>query len=320
MARYLVTGGAGFIGSNLALTLAAQGETVRIVDDLSTGFWENLDSASAGRIETLTADIRDGEAMSRAMQGVEVVFHHAALGSVPLSIEDPVRADSVNVGGTVRVLEAARHAGVRRVIFAASSAAYGNEPTLPKTEASATDPLSPYAVSKLAGEGYAAVFSALYGLETLSFRYFNIFGPHQRPEGAYAAAIPRFVYAALTGQPLTLYGDGSATRDFCFVSNVVTANLAAANSPRRLSGEIVNIATGHSVTLLEVVEAISEALGSPPQVEHGPERAGDVKHSAACIDRARELLGYEPSFDLRKGLPSTIDFLRKLARARGHSC
>ncbi len=316
MPRYLVTGGAGFIGSNLTIALAKQGERVRVVDDLSTGFWENLSSVSDGQVETIAADIRDGEAMSKAMQGVEVVFHHAALGSVPLSIEDPVRADSVNVGGTVQVLEAARHAGVRRVIFAASSAAYGDEPSLPKHEGSPIAPLSPYAVSKLAAERYAAVFSALYGLETLSFRYFNIFGPHQRPEGAYAAAIPRFLWAALTGAPLTIYGDGQTTRDFCFVDNVVAANLLAANTPKKLSGERVNIATGTSVTLSEVVQTIGAQLGKELEVRHEAVRVGDVRHSSASIEKAKELLGYEGNCDLRRGLPRTIDFLRDLAEKR----
>ncbi len=316
MARYLVTGGAGFIGSNLTAALARQGDHVVVVDDLSTGHWSNLDALDRGSVEPVTADIRDAEAMAKAMRGVEVVFHHAALGSVPLSIEEPVRADSVNVGGTVQVLEAARHAGVRRVIFAASSAAYGDEPSLPKSESSPIAPLSPYAVSKLAAERYCAVFSALYGLETLCFRYFNIFGPHQRPDGAYAAAIPRFLWAALTGELITIYGDGLTTRDFCFVDNVVAANLLAASTEKALRGDIVNIATGTSVTLNEVVEAIATHLGKGTPVRHEPARTGDVRHSSANIEKAKELLGYVPQCDLRQGLPRTAEFLRALSRQR----
>ncbi|RYE78643.1 MAG: NAD-dependent epimerase/dehydratase family protein, partial [Myxococcales bacterium] len=251
--RYLVTGGAGFIGSNLAAALARAGEPVRAYDDLSTGRWALLDRALAGgsgaAVERVTADMRDREALARAMAGVEVVFHQAADGSVPRSVDEPLRVDGVNVHGTVAVLEAARHAGVRRVLFAASSAAYGDDPALPKREDMPPAPLSPYAVSKLAGEMYLRVFASLYGLETLSLRYFNVFGPGQLPDGAYAAAIPRLAQAALAGLAPTVYGDGEQTRDFCFIDNVVAANLLAAHSPHRFAGEVVNIAGGRVVSL-----------------------------------------------------------------------
>jgi len=321
MARYLVTGGAGFIGSNLVLALLRAGERVRVVDNLATGFWENLNDAPRGAsIERLTLDIREPEALSSAMRGVEVVFHQAALGSVPRSFENPVETDAVNVGGSVRVLDAARHAGVRRVIFAASSAVYGDTEVLPKHESMPPAPLSPYAVSKLAGERYMAVFSSIYGIETLSLRYFNVFGPKQRPDGAYAAAIPRFGWAALHGEPLTVHGDGETTRDFCFVENAVSANLLAANAKRRFSGEVANVATGSRVSLNALIAEIGRLLGHELNVIHGPPRQGDVRHSLADVARAGELFGYEPKVDFKHGLLPTLEFLRELARSRGTPC
>lgn len=320
MTRYLVTGGAGFIGSNLALALGRSGERVRVLDDLSFGRAENLTGAAgAENVELIVGSICDAQVVERAMSGIEVVFHHAAIGSVPLSIEEPVRADAVNVGGTVRVLEAARRAGARRVVFAASSAVYGDAPEQPKREPMTPRPLSPYAVSKLAGEHYLSVFSSLYGLETIGLRYFNIFGPGQRPDGAYAAAIPRFLSAALAGDPLTVFGDGAQTRDFCFVDNVVHANLLAAATPRRLTGEIVNIASGTTVVLSELIGAIGELLGERPVVRSEPPRRGDILHSSADISRARELIGYEPRVTWRAGLAPTAEFLRRLGGARGAS-
>lgn len=318
MARYLVTGGAGFIGSNLVRALAEAGERVRVIDDLSTGFWENLgELADSASVECVTADIRDAAAVKAAVDGVEVIFHEAALGSVPRSIETPVVSDSVNTNGTVTVLDAARHAGVRRVVFAASSSAYGDTPTLPKHEDMPTAPLSPYAVTKVADELYMRVFSSLYGLETVCLRYFNVFGPNQRPDGAYAAAIPRFFWAALHGQPLSVYGDGEQTRDFCFIDNAVSANLLAANAPRKLAGDVINIAGGRRVSLNALIEQIGGVLGSPPQVSHDPPRQGDVRHSLADITRARELLGYEPKVRWEDGLPATAGYLKTLAAGRG---
>jgi UDP-N-acetylglucosamine/UDP-N-acetyl-alpha-D-glucosaminouronate 4-epimerase len=317
VARYLVTGGAGFIGSNLVARLAHAGERVRVVDNLSTGFWENLGELyQSERVECVTADIRDRAAMAAACRGVEVVFHEAALGSVPRSVENPVESDSVNVNGTVTVLDAAVTAGVRRVIFAASSSAYGDTPTLPKQEAMPPSPLSPYAVTKVTCELYMKVFAELHGLETCSLRYFNVFGPNQRPDGAYAAAIPRFVWAAIHDEAPTIYGDGETTRDFCFVENAVDANLGAANTSRKLSGEIANIAGGRRVTLNDLVAEIGRRLGRELDVVHADPRAGDIRHSLADITRARELCDYEPKVRWEDGLPATIEYLALLSASR----
>jgi len=317
--RFLVTGGAGFIGSNIVAALARSGEHVRAYDDLSTGRWALLERLlpSQGQVETITADIRDTAALSRAMEGVEVVFHQAADGSVPRSVDEPLRVDGVNIHGTVSVLEHARRAGVRRVLFAASSAAYGDDPRLPKREDMEPMPLSPYAVSKVAGELYLRVFASLYGVETLSLRYFNVFGPNQLPEGPYAAAIPRFTMAALTGRPATIYGDGEQTRDFCHIANVVQANLAAASSSRAFRGEVINIAGGQVTTLNGVIAALSRLLGHPVAASHEAPRAGDIRHSYADISLASELLGYHPSVRWEEGLPSTIEFLREVIASPG---
>jgi UDP-glucose 4-epimerase len=320
-AKYLVTGGAGFIGSNLVHALARTGERVRVVDSLATGFWENVDPwRDTSEVSCVDADIRDGEAMARACQGVEVVFHLAALGSVPRSVDEPVLSDSVNVGGTVTLLDAARHAGVRRLVFSASSAAYGDTPTLPKREDMPTQPLSPYAVTKVADELYLKVFADLYGIETVNLRYFNVFGPRQRPDGAYAAAIPKFVWAALHGDPITIYGDGETTRDFCYVDNAVSANLLAAQASARLRGDVVNIAGGRRISLNDLVSELGRVLGAAPTVVHTDPRPGDVRHSLADIGRAEELLGYRPAVTWEQGLPMTVEYLRSLARGRGHSC
>jgi len=313
--KYLVTGAAGFIGSNLVAALAGRGEQVRAYDNLATGHWGLVKrlASNASLIEPITADVRDGVAMARAMEGVEVVFHQAALGSVPRSVENPAETDEVNVHGTVVVLDSARRAGVRRVIFAASSAAYGDTPTLPKHEDMAPGPLSPYAVSKLSGEQYLRVFASLYGMETLSLRYFNVFGPNQLPEGPYAAAVPRFVRAALAREPINIFGDGEQTRDFCFIANVVSANLLAAASPRKLAGEVLNIAGGRRISLNDLVKEIGRVLGRPLDVRYLDPRPGDVKHSLADIGRAKDLIGYEPTVTWENGIPPTIEFLQKLA-------
>jgi nucleoside-diphosphate-sugar epimerase len=312
--RYLVTGGAGFIGSNLIVALAKKGEKVRAFDNLSTGFWENLDGIDG--VERVTADIRDPKAVAEAMRGVEVVFHEAALGSVPRSIENPVESDQVNTGGTVTVLDAARNAGVKRVLFAASSAAYGDTEVLPKQEDMPTSPLSPYAVTKVAAESYLKVFSSLYGIETLNLRYFNVFGPNQRPDGAYAAAIPRFLWAALRGEALTIFGDGETTRDFCYVDNAVEANLAGAATSNALKGQVVNIAGGRRVSLNGLVAEIGKTLGKQPNVKHDPPRAGDVRHSLADLTRAEELLGWKPRVLWEDGVRPTAEYLRRLNDAR----
>ena len=313
--KYLVTGAAGFIGSNLVAALTGRGEHVRAFDNLATGHWGLVKRlvTDASLVDPITADIRDAVAMARAMEGVEIVFHQAALGSVPRSVENPTETDEVNVHGTVVVLEAARRAGARRIIFAASSAAYGDTPTLPKREDMPTSPLSPYAVSKVSGEQYVRVFASLYGMETLSLRYFNVFGPNQLPEGPYAAAIPRFVRAALASEPINIFGDGEQTRDFCFIANVVSANLLAAASPRKLAGEVLNIAGGRRISLNDLVKEIGRALRKQLDVRYLDPRPGDVKHSLADITRAKELIGYEPSVTWENGIPPTIEFLQKLA-------
>jgi len=317
--RYLVTGGAGFIGSNLVAALAAAGEHVRVLDNLSTGRWTHLDGIEAqSRVERIEGDIRDPNAVAEAARGVEVIFHQAALGSVPRSVETPVESDAVNVGGTVTVLDVARRLGVRRVVFAASSSAYGETPVLPKQEDMTPLPLSPYAVTKLAGEQYVKVFAGIYGLEAISLRYFNVFGPNQTPDGAYAAAIPRFVDAALAGRAIEIYGDGLQTRDFCYVDNTVHSNLLAASTPRKLSGEVVNIAGGRRIALNDLCAEISRILGRQILVEHVAPRPGDIRHSLADIGRAGELLGYAPHVRWEDGLQPTIDYLTAL-RSKGPS-
>lgn len=317
--RYLVTGGAGFIGSNLVAALTAAGERVRVLDNLETGRWEHLDGIpQQSQIERLTGDIRDAEMVARACDGVEVVLHQAALGSVPRSVDAPVYSDAVNTGGTVVVLDVARRVGVRRVIFAASSAAYGETPALPKREDMVPMPMSPYAVTKLAAEHYLKVFAAIYGLETLNLRYFNVFGPNQTPDGAYAAAIPRFIDAALAGRPITIFGDGEQTRDFCFIDNTVRANLLAASSPKKLAGEVVNIAGGRRIGLNELCRELGRVMGKDLAVDHVDPRPGDIRHSLADITAARELLGYEPLVRWEDGLAPTVAYLRAL-RGEGPS-
>ncbi len=320
VAKYLVTGGAGFIGSNLVAALTAAGERVRVLDNLATGFWENLDGIpQQSAIERIEGDVRDPEIVAAACEGVEVVFHQGALGSVPKSVERPVPTDSSNTNGTVTVLDCARHAGVRRVLFAASSSAYGETAELPKHEGITPQPLSPYAISKLAGELYAKVFASLYKLETLSLRYFNVFGPGQTPDGAYAAAIPRFLDRAISGRPIEIFGDGEQTRDFCFVKNTVRANLLAAATPNKLTGQVVNVAGGRRIALNDLVKEIGRVLepelgDRKVTVEHGPERAGDIRHSLGAIELARELFGYEPSVKWEDGIAPTAAYLTTLRR------
>ena len=313
-ARYLVTGGAGFIGSNIVAALTRAGERVRVLDNLVTGRWALVSRLvpDMDMVEKVTGDIRDPATVAGAMKGIEVVFHEAALGSVPRSIETPVETDRVNVGGTVVVLDEARRAGVRRVVFAASSSAYGDTPTLPKREDMPSSPLSPYAITKIACESYLKVFAALYGMETVCLRYFNVFGPNQLPDGPYAAAIPRFLKAAVAGEPIMIYGDGTQSRDFCFIDNTVSANLLAAQATRKLTGEVINVAGGRRITLNELVAEIGKLTGGKIDVRHVEPRQGDVKHSLADISRAHELLGYEPKVKWEEGLPSTLAFLREL--------
>ncbi len=314
MAIHLVTGGAGFIGSSIAAKLLDQGETVRILDDFSSGRRENLEGLR-GRLDVIEGSIVDGPTVRRAVEGVEVVFHEAAIPSVPRSVDSPQPTMLANVQGTTTVLDVSRSAGVRRVIYAASSSAYGDTPVLPKVETMRPDPLSPYAVSKYAGEQLVKVFASLYPIETLSLRYFNVFGPRQDPNSQYAAVIPKFITAALTGTRPRVFGDGEQTRDFCFIDNVVSANLLAASSPNKLDGRVVNIACGDRVSLNALLGFIAEEVGRPVEADYRSRRAGDVRDSLADIAAATELLGYTPLVRVREGLRRTVaDLARKQPR------
>jgi len=363
---YLVTGGAGFVGSHLVEELLRRGKRVRVVDDFSTGKRENLEGVCAGlglervgrswwrrgdgvggELELMEGDVSDPEGARRAVEGVTYVLHQAAIPSVARSVEDPVRTDRVNVGGTLQLLRASVAAGVRRFVYASSSSVYGDTPSLPKREDMAPDPLSPYAVSKLAGEHYCRVFHRVYGLETVSLRYFNVFGPRQDPSSEYAAVIPKFLSAVLRGEPPTVFGDGEQTRDFTYVANVVEANLLALESPEA-PGKVLNVGSGERVSLNRLLELIYEACGegspsspllpvsasfpsplSPPRRQPAPAampqpapspssfpsprylppRPGDVRHSQADIALARKVLGYEPRVSLREGLRLTVEWL-----------
>jgi UDP-glucose 4-epimerase len=305
--KVLVTGGAGFIGGHLIDALLAQNAEVRVIDNLSTGKRENIDRVR-NRVDFIEADICDPEAIARAMHGVELVFHEAAIPSVSRSVADPVASNQANVGGTVSVLNAARLAGVRKLVYAASSSAYGDTPTLPKVETMTPRPMSPYAISKLAGEQYVSVFGKLYGFETVSLRYFNVFGPRQDPKSEYAAVIPRFVTTILNGARPIIFGDGEQTRDFCFIDNTVSANLLAAKATTR--GEVVNVACGARVSLNALIGLINEELGTDVKPEYQAGRAGDVRDSLADISAAQKLLGYEVMYDLRAGLKKAIDWYR----------
>jgi nucleoside-diphosphate-sugar epimerase len=303
---YLITGGAGFIGSSIARALLARGDKVRILDNFFSGKRENL-ADIAGDIELIEGDIRDQAATARACAGVEVVYHEAAIPSVPRSLADPISSNDANVTGTLNVLHEAKKAGVRRVVYAASSSAYGDTPTLPKVETMRPMPLSPYAVGKLAGEHYCAVFAGAYGLETVALRYFNVFGARQDPKSEYAAVIPRFVTAGLAGQGVTIFGDGTQSRDFCYIDNTVEANLAAASAPAAgASGRVFNVACGAATTLNDVVRLISENLKRQIPVTYAPGRVGDVKHSLADVDAARSALGYKGAISFEEGLRRSI--------------
>ncbi len=310
----LVTGGAGFIGSHLVDALLAAGWQVRVLDDFSSGREANLAGVSE-RIELLREDLADPGVAERAVSDVEVVFHQGAIPSVPRSVAEPVRTNRANVDGTLAVLEASRQAGVRRVVYAASSSAYGDTEVLPKVEAMAANPLSPYALQKYAGEVYCRLYHGLYGLETVALRYFNIFGPRQDPKSTYAAVVPLFVTACLRGEPPTIHGDGEQSRDFTFVGDAVAANLAAADAPKA-AGAVINVAGGQRISLNELLAAIQRIAGSRVAPIHGPGRAGDVRHSQADLGRARSLLGWEPSVGLEEGLRRTIESLRGQAGER----
>jgi nucleoside-diphosphate-sugar epimerase len=306
----LVTGGAGFIGSHIASALTAAGARVRIIDDLSTGYRENLEEIG-GDLEFIHASLADEQSLRKALEGVELVFHEAAIPSVPRSIEDPRQTHLASVDSTFSLLLASRDMKVRRVVYAASSSAYGDQPALPKVETMLPEPLSPYAVAKLVGEHYCQVFTRVYGLETVSLRYFNVFGPRQDPSSHYSGVISRFISELLSGRKPVIYGDGEQSRDFTYIDNVVDANLKAAESTKGI-GEVINIANGERISLNQLLGELKSLTGKTDVIADFEEpRAGDVKHSLADITRARELLGFEPKVDLRTGLQQTIDWWKQ---------
>jgi nucleoside-diphosphate-sugar epimerase len=305
----LVTGGAGFIGSHIASALANDGARVRVLDDLSTGHRENIDEIG-GDVDFIQGSVADEELLNKALENVELVFHEAAIPSVPRSVEAPRQTHIASVDGTFSLLVAARDRGVRRVVYAASSSAYGDQPTLPKSEEMRPDPLSPYAVAKLVGEYYCRAFTRVYGLETVSLRYFNVFGPRQDPGSQYSGVVSRFISSLLSNERPVIYGDGEQSRDFTYIDNVVFANLNAA-SAKEASGMVINVANGQRITLNQLLAELKELTGKQDvTAEYLEPRVGDVRHSLADITMARELLGYESKVDLREGLRRTIDWFK----------
>jgi UDP-glucose 4-epimerase len=308
---YLITGGAGFIGSHIAERLLADGHRVRVLDNLSSGKEENLSGlpGSSDRLELMRADVRNLDQVRAAMKGIEIVFHEAALGSVPRSVDDPVTTHESNMTGTLNVLLAARDAGVRRLVYASSSSVYGETPVLPKKEDMTPQPLSPYALSKLAGEQYCSVFHHVYGFEAVALRYFNIFGPRQDPESQYAAVIPKFVTAMLDGGRPAVYGDGLQSRDFTYVDNVVEANLLASQA-EGIAGRAFNVACGGRYTLLDLLARLNEIAGTKVEPVHEAARAGDVRDSQASIEAAQQAFGYRVTVGFEEGLRRTVDWYR----------
>ena len=304
----LVTGGAGFIGSHLVRRLLNDNYSVRVLDNLATGKLENL-APVQNDIEMINGSIADESAVSRAVRGVDFILHQAAIPSVPRSVRDPIGSNQINVDGTLLLLNAARQAGVQRMVYAASSSAYGNTPILPKVETMRSEPLSPYAVAKLAGENYCRAFTHVYGLETVALRYFNVFGPRQDPMSEYAAVIPKFILALLNNEPITIHGDGEQSRDFTYIDNTVDGNMRAMSSSNA-SGEMMNLACGASFTLNEMVRALEEITGRKANVQYVDKRTGDVKDSLADIDKARRLLDYEPLVSFREGLERTVKYFQ----------
>ena len=307
MASYLVTGGAGFIGSHLAEELLRRGHQVRIADSLITGKRANL--AVLNGIEFLEGDLAELPFAARAVAGVDYVLHQAAIPSVPRSVEDPVTSNRANITATMNTLWAAKSAGVKRLVYAASSSAYGNTATLPKREDMPTNPLSPYALQKLVGEQYCRLFTSLYGFETVSIRYFNVFGPRQDPGSPYSGVISQFATALLAGRPPTIYGDGEPTRDFTYIANVVDGVLRACEAPRA-NGEVINVATAGRISLNELVRVMNAIVGSNVEPVYKEPRAGDVRDSQADISKAERLLGYKPTVSLEQGLTKTLDWFR----------
>lgn len=314
--KVLVTGGAGFIGSNLIASLLDEGNYVVCLDNFSTGKRKNIEEfLDYSNFRFIEGDIRDMSVCREAIRGVDIVFHQAALGSIPRSIADPVSATDVNIGGFVRILYASMEEGVKRFIYAASSSTYGDNPEIPKTEDKIGNPLSPYAVTKYADELFARVFSEVYGIEVIGLRYFNVFGPRQDPEGPYAAVIPRFILQLLRHERPVINGDGTVSRDFTYVENVVQANhLAAVVNGKEALNQVYNVACGESTTINRLFEIIRKEIGSYDSEVlsisplHGPERKGDIMHSLASVKKASNLLGYKPSHDLRKGMKETVEW------------
>jgi nucleoside-diphosphate-sugar epimerase len=311
--RYLITGGAGFIGSNIAIEIVRRGDTVRILDNFATGRAVNLE-AIQNQVELVEGDIRDFWTVSAAMEGVDYVLHQAALPSVPRSVKNPLTSNAVNIDGTLNILEAARQAGVRRVVFACSSSVYGESATLPKVETMKPDPMSPYAVTKLTGEEYCKVYFRLYGLETVSLRYFNIFGPRQDPNSQYSAVIPLFIKAILGGKQPVIFGDGEQSRDFTYIGNAVSANLKACVAPNA-PGKCYNVACGQRFTLNELLRLLGEISGKKVSAQYVPARSGDIKHSLADIQAAMADLDYSVDFDFKSGLKKTFEWFSKVFSA-----
>ena len=314
MTRVLVTGGAGFIGSNLVAALLERGDEVRVLDNFSTGSRANL--AALGRdVDVVEGDLRSYERVHTAVRGAEVVFHQGALGSVPRSVQDPLSSTAVNVEGTLNVLLAARDEGIRRIVAASSSSVYGDGGTFPRAESQAPNPISPYAVAKLAAERFCVSFTRVYGIETVALRYFNVFGPRQDPSSQYAAVVPRFIRLIADGEPVTVHGDGGQSRDFTYVENVVRANLLAAEAVDA-AGRVLNIATGSAETVEALADTIGQLLDRPVEKTYGPAQPGDVRESWADVSAAREAIGYEPLVGFEEGLRRTIDAMLGAETAR----
>lgn len=307
--RVCMTGGAGFIGSHLAAALAGHGARVAVIDDLSNGRAENLEGIEGVRLHH--ASILDADALAGVVEGSEIVFHLAAVASVPRSVNEPDLYYAVNAMGTQAVLEAARRAGVGRVVYAASSSAYGDQPGMPRVETMPPDPCSPYAAAKVIGEHLVQAYARSCGLPGISLRYFNIFGPRQRPDSPYAAVMPRFADALLAGRPVVIYGDGGQTRDFTHVANAVHANLLAGSTERALTGETVNVACGRSASVMDILETMAELLDVEPKYTCEPPRPGEVRDSLADVSAARDVLGYEPIVDLEQGLRETVAYYQE---------
>jgi UDP-glucose 4-epimerase len=309
LGKFLVTGAAGFIGRSIAAELLARGETVRGIDNLSTGKRENLIGLEA--MEFIEADLADPAVCAKACAGIEIIFHEAALASVPRSVEDPVSTNVACVDATLNLLVAAKAAGVRRVVYAGSSAAYGDSATLPKHEKMLPDPISPYAVAKLAGEHYLRSFTRVYGLETVVLRYFNVFGPYQDPTSHYSGVLAIFCRRMLAGEPVTIHGDGEQSRDFTYIDNVVRGNLLSASAPaEKVSGKMMNLATGVNATLNQTFAILRDLTGYKGEPTYTESRAGDIRSSLADISVAKELLGYEPVVDFREGLRRTVEWYK----------